>query len=310
MNSPSESSEARIAGPFYLVGPTAVGKTELAVEVAERLGAEIVGCDAFQVYKGLAQLTAKPAPELLKRVPHHLVGEIPLSQPFDVGQYRQLALERIAAIEGRGKRALIVGGTGLYLRALTRGLADVPSADPDLRQQLEEIPLQKLQERLKLLDPVGYGQIDLQNPRRVIRALEVSLLTGRPFSSFQEEWREIPEDLRGVLLERDREELYGRINLRVEQMFQSGALEEVAQIEEIGSTAAQTLGLREARAILKGEMSLSECIASIQNATRRYAKRQMTWFRRETWLAKVNLSAIPSPLEQAEAVWMALTAHH
>ncbi|MHA3770286.1 tRNA (adenosine(37)-N6)-dimethylallyltransferase MiaA [Verrucomicrobiota bacterium sgz303538] len=310
MNSPSESSEARLTGPFYLVGPTAVGKTELAVEVAERLDAEIVGCDAFQVYDGLAQLTAKPAPELLKRVPHHLVGEIPLSQPFDVGQYRQLALERIAATEARGKQALVVGGTGLYLRAMTRGLADVPPADPELRQQFEGIPLQELQERLRLLDPVGYGQIDLQNPRRVIRALEVSILAGQPFSSFQEEWNEIPGNLRGVSLERDRDELYARINLRVEQMFESGALEEVGKAGEIGSTAAQTLGLRETRAVLQGQMTISECIATIQNATRRYAKRQMTWFRREIWLKKVNLSEIPSPSEQADAVFAALTAPH
>ena len=302
MDSPAEPTQSHAMSALYLVGPTAVGKTELAVRVAERLDAEIVGCDAFQVYKGLSQLTAKPSPELLERVPHHLIGEIPLSQPFDVAQYRQLALDCIADIESRGKRALVVGGTGLYLRAVTRGLADVPPANPHLRKELEISGLPQLQERLRLLDPVGYAQIDVQNPRRVIRAVEVSILTGKPFSSFREEWNEIPGNLRGVLLERDRDELYARIDLRVEQMFESGALEEVARAEEIGPTAAQTLGLRETQAVLRGEMSLSECITAIQHASRKYAKRQMTWYRRETWLQKVDLSAMPDLPDQTNAV--------
>lgn len=274
---------------FYLAGPTAVGKTDLAVALAERLGAEIVGCDAFQVYEGLPLLTAKPEPEALARVPHHLIGEIPLTRSFDVAQYRTLALERLQGIHRRGKGALVVGGTGMYLRALTRGLADLPPVNPQLREKLDSKPPEELLEELRRLDPVAFGQIDLKNPRRVVRAVEVCLLTGRPFSSFQGQWETPPENLRGILLERDKTVLYERINRRVEWMFRSGLLEEVASAGEIGPTAAQTLGLREVQGVLAGEVGQEEAIRSIQQATRHYAKRQATWFRREAWLTRLDL---------------------
>ena len=254
------------------------------------LDAEIVGCDAFQIYQGLPLLTAKPEPEALARIPHHLIGEIPLTQNFDVGQYRMLALERIESIHKRGKTALVVGGTGLYLRALTRGLADLPAANPQLRAELELKSLEELHEELQRLDPVAFGQIDLKNRRRVERAVEVCRLTGRPFSSFQEHWPTLPEGVRGVLLERERTELVSRINRRVEWMFESGVLNEVAEAGPLSSTAGQTLGLREVQAVLRRELAQEEAIRSIQQATRQYAKRRGTWFRRETWLTPVNLT--------------------
>ncbi len=274
---------------LVIAGPTGVGKSELAVEVAERCGGEIVGADAFQVYAGLALLTAKPSPALRARVPHHLIGEIPLTEPFSVAQYLALATERLAEIRARGRRPVIVGGTGLYVRALLRGLAELPPSDPALRAELELSSAESLAARLRELDPEAARWIDWQNPRRVVRALEVCLLSGRPFSSFREEWAGTPGQTLGVILTRPREELYARIDKRVEAMFREGVLEEVRHAGEIGPTASQALGFTEIQAHLRGELSARECIGAIQQATRRYAKRQGTWFRKEAGLVTLNL---------------------
>jgi len=279
---------------FIVAGPTAVGKSDIAVAVAERCDGEIVSADAFQIYRGLDILTAKPSCELRARVPHHLLGEIPLTQSFDVAQYLTLARERIAEILARGHIPIIVGGTGMYLRALMRGLADLPSADTRLRAELEARPLAELQRQLAKLDSEGATRIDLQNPRRVIRALEVCLLTGRPFSSFREQWTAESASCRGVVLTLDRDTLHARIERRTAAMFAAGVTEEVAQCGELGLTAGQVLGLREVRAHMRGEMSRAECIAAVAQATRQYAKRQMTWFSREQALEMIGLSSLPT----------------
>lgn len=284
------------AAAFYLFGPTAVGKSGLAVEIAERCGGEIVGADAFQIYAGLDLLTAKPEPELRARVPHHLIGEVPLSQTYDVAQYLAAAHERIMEIRSRGKPVIVVGGTGLYIRALTRGLALVPPADLALRAQLTAEPLVDLQRRLRELDPACAAVIDLQNPRRVIRALEVCLLTGAPFSSLRTQWDAGSSSLAGVCATRERTDLYGRIDARTEAMFADGVVEEVRAAGEIGPTAGQAIGLREIRAWMAGEMTRAECIGAIQQATRQYAKRQLTWLRRETAFEVIDLSQ-PSSTE-------------
>jgi tRNA dimethylallyltransferase len=278
---------------FIIAGPTAVGKSDVAVEVAERCEGEIIGADAFQIYHGLDILTAKPSSDLWARIPHHLIGEIPLTRSFDVAQYLTLARERIAEVRGRGRVPIVVGGTGMYLRALMRGLADLPPADAPLRAKLESQPLEELQSRLTELDPTGIDQIDLKNPRRVVRALEVCLLTGRPFSSFREQWTSSTSTISGVVLTIDRETLHHRIEARTAAMFKAGVTEEVAHCGEVGPTASQVLGLREIRAYLRGETDRGECIAAITQATRQYAKRQMTWFRRETDLACIDLLSTP-----------------
>jgi tRNA dimethylallyltransferase len=277
---------------FILLGPTAVGKSELAVELAERCEGEIVGADAFQVYQGLELLTAKPDAALLARVSHHLIGEVPLSERWDVAQWLAAARQRITTIHERGRVAIIVGGTGLYVRALTRGLAELPAASAKLRAELAATPLADLARRLAVLDPQCAGQIDVRNPRRVVRALEVCLLTGGPYSQHLEQWEKPVLGWRGVILTRDRKELYQRIDRRTEAMFAQGVIEEVRALGEVGPTASQTLGLREIRAHLDGRMSREECVAAIQQATRRYAKRQLTWFRRETAFRTVNLSHV------------------
>ena len=289
--------------PFFIIaGPTGVGKSDIAVSVAERCGGEIVGADAFQIYRGLGILTAQPSAELRARAPHQLVCEIPLTQSFDVAQYLQAARQRIEEIRARGRVPIVTGGTGLYLRALTRGLADLPGADAKMRAELEAEPLADLQRRLAALDPIGATQIDLQNPRRVIRALEVCILTGRPFSSFREQWSAAPHGITGIALTLDRETLNARIGRRTEAMFSAGVIGEVRAAGDAGPTASQTLGFREIRALLAGQLGQAECIAAIQHATRRYAKRQMTWFRRETALDPVDLTGVSDPAGLAESL--------
>jgi tRNA dimethylallyltransferase len=283
---------------LFIVGPTGAGKSEIAVEVALRCDAEIVGADAFQVYEGLGVLTARPGEELMTRVRHHLIGEIPIGEKFDVGRYREMVLERVREIEGRGKRALVVGGTGLYVRALTHGLSDLPKEDAAIRNTLEGLTLEELQGRYAALDPLGMERIDRQNRRRLTRAIEVTLLAGKPFSSLREDWsgsgmERRDEVMRGVVLERDREELYERIDARVRRMFESGVMEEVNRAEA-GATAEQAIGYAEIKRLLGGEMSAEECVEAIQQRTRQYAKRQLTWLRRENIFFTINLTQTPN----------------
>lgn len=273
---------------FFLLGPTAVGKSDLAVELAERVGGEIVGADAFQVYAGLDILSAKPDAALLARVPHHLIGEVPLSETYDVATYREAALARIADIAARGAVPIICGGAGLYIRALTQGFSDdLPMADGALRAQLESESLAALVERLRGLDPAA--TVDEKNRRRVVRALEVCILTGKPFSGFLKEWNAAPS-VRGVILSRPREQMISRIEQRTEAMFAAGVVEEVRATTQVGPTAVQMLGLRDIRSHIAGDLPLAACKAAIAIATRQYAKRQATWFRRERGFLWMDLS--------------------
>lgn len=249
-----------------------------------------MGADAFQIYRGLDLLTAKPAASLTGRVPHHLIGEVDPARAFDVAQYLELATARIAEIRSSGKPIIVCGGTGLYIRALIRGLSELPSADEELRATLNQVPLPELQERLRRLDPVAAASIDLQNPRRVIRAVEVCELTGQPFSSFRQEWQTPPSGVCGVFFTRDREDLNNRIDSRTLAMFADGVIEEVSTAEPLGSTACQAIGYREIVEMLAGRLKRKEAVAAIQQATRHYAKRQLTWFRREPSLEAINLS--------------------
>ncbi len=281
---------------FFIVGPTAVGKSEIAAEVARRTGAEVLSADAFQIYRGLGLLTAKPDPATLAKAPHHLIGTVPLGEEMNAEKFRAAA-ENILS---RGKPIVVVGGTGLYVKALTHGIAKLPAANPELRARLERTTNEELFRSFKALDPVGAGKIDAQNRRRLIRAIEVCLITRKPFSAHHTEWNE-SAPANGVLLERDRAELYARINQRVEEMFAAGVVDEVRVAKNIGPTAEKTLGLREIQALIAGEISRAECIAKIQQATRRYAKRQLTWFRRQTNFPSLNLSA-HDPAEAAELI--------
>jgi tRNA dimethylallyltransferase len=303
---------------FFIVGPTATGKSELAADVAREIGAEIVSADAFQIYRGLNLLTAKPDDSTLVQAPHYLIGTVPLIEEMNAEKYRRAAMRAIEEINSRGNLAIVVGGSGLYIKALTHGLAPLPDSNSKLRARLNAMSLGDLCSQLAELDPETSQKIDLKNRRRVVRALEISLLTRRPASEAlagrglsaealakaDDTGRPAsPIPATGVFVFRDREELYERINQRVENMFECGVIEEVRTAGIMSTTASQMIGLREIRELLAGEKSLQQCIAHIQQATRRYAKRQLTWFRRQSNFLPLNLSF----LTHNEAVkWISL----
>lgn len=282
---------------FFIVGPTATGKSELAADVACESGAEIVSADAFQIYRGLDLLTAKPDDSILAKAAHHLIGTMALSEEMNAEKYRRAASRAVEEINSRGNLAMVVGGSGLYIRALTHGLASLPDVDPKLREQLRAMIIDQLRVRLAELDRETARKIDVNNRRRLVRALEICLLTGRPASEVVAGGGDSgrlgsPTPATGVFVYRDREELYARINERVEAMFEQGVIEEVRATGATGATASQMIGLREIRELLDGKISLSQCIAEMQQATRRYAKRQLTWFRRQTNFLPLNLSLL------------------
>jgi tRNA dimethylallyltransferase len=318
---------------FFIVGPTATGKSELGADVAHELNAEIVSADAFQIYCGLDLLTAKPDASTLAKAPHHLIGTTPLSEEMNAEKYRCAATHAVDDINSRGKSAIVVGGSGLYIKALTYGLAPLPASDPKLREKLNAMSLEELRSRLVELDPETARKIDVKNRRRIVRALEICLLTAKPASEVVAGVGDSGQPATGVFVFRDREELYERINRRVEAMFEKGVIEEVRAVGATSATASQMIGLREIRELLEGKMSpdpakpgssfrleggsghevqtegvgrsswfsepaalwaqsgsLSQCIAQIQQATRRYAKRQLTWFRHQSNFESLNLS--------------------
>ena len=289
---------------FFIVGPTATGKSELAADVAHEIGAEIVSADAFQIYRGLDLLTAKPESPTLAKAPHHLIGTVPLTEEMNAEKYRRTAMRAIEEINLRDNLAIVVGGSGLYIKALTHGLAPLPESDPELREKLNAMSLDDLRSQLVEVDPETARKIDLKNRRRVVRALEICSLTGKPVSAQRLcEGASHSEAATGVFVFRDRNELYERINQRVEMMFERGVIEEVRTAGEISQTASQMIGLREIRGLLDGKKSLPQCIAEIQQTTRRYAKRQLTWFRRQSNFLPLNLTFL---IHNEAAKWISL----
>ncbi len=280
--------------PFFITGPTASGKSGIAVALAELAGGEVVNADAFQLYKGLDILTAKPSASECRRVPHHLFGVLEPGEACDAQKYREMAAPVIAGIVSRGRLPIIVGGSGLYIKALSHGLAGLPAGDEALRERLRALPLDEKVRQLLELDPEAPGNVPLSNPRYVERALEICLLTGRPQSALRRTFEDTRPEGVGVVLTWERDALHERINRRVLDMVREGALAEVAALH--GDTGvARAIGVRELRAHLAGECSLGEAVAAMQQATRQYAKRQGTWFRRETWLQTVCLDASTTP---------------
>jgi tRNA dimethylallyltransferase len=299
---------------FFVVGPTATGKSELAADLAHDVDAEIVNVDAFQIYRGLDLLTAKPDQATRAKAPHHLIGTMSIREEMNAEKFRRLALATLDEIHSRKKVAIVVGGSGLYIKALTHGLSDLPEADPSLRTQLDRLTLDQLRARLVDLDPKTVDKIDIKNRRRLVRALEICLMTGRPASAQRTKWKAVGAAVAsgtgkrvqdatrsapkafgastGVLVFRDRDELYQRINQRVKAMFQNGVIEEVRAAGAMSETASKMIGLREIGELLDGRMSILQCVAQIQQASRRYAKRQLTWFRRQTNFEPLNLSLL------------------
>lgn len=273
---------------WFLSGATAVGKTETGLHLAEKLGAEIISLDSMTIYRGMDIGTAKPTSEQQARVPHHLIDVVDPDEEYSIDCYLRAAHDKIAEIKGRGREVLFVGGTPLYLKALLRGLTSGPPADWEMREQIEaevaEIGNQALHERLERLDPVAASQIHPNDTRRLIRAVEVFRATGQPISHHQLQFEQenSAEDCRVFVLQRPRDEQYERINQRVDSMFDEGLLDEVrgllASGKRLGRTASQAVGYREAIEHLEGG-DLSDMKTAIKTRTRRFAKRQGTWFR-------------------------------
>ena len=300
--------------PLFIAGPTAVGKSDLALLLAERLGGEIISVDSMQVYRGLDIGTAKPSPAERQRVPHHLLDVIPLDEPFDAARFVALASEAVREIHSRGHTPIFCGGTGLYFNAYLDGLGEAPPSDPRLRTELENTPLPSLLDELAARDPTTWERIDRQNPRRVIRAIEVIRLTGKPFSSQRAAWPEeatpnqSPGTARFYILSRQPDDLHTRIELRVDQMFARGLVAETENLLRHGLAgnriALQAIGYRQVVEHLRGERGLSETIALVKTRTRQFAKRQMTWFRRRlpgAWIEAVageTPQAIASRVEE------------
>jgi tRNA dimethylallyltransferase len=288
---------------LVLAGPTAVGKSAVALALAQRLGGEIVSVDSMQVYRGLDIGTAKPSAQDRARVPHHLLDVAGVSDPFDAARFARLAGEAVAGIRARGRVPILCGGTGLYYRAFFEGLGQAPPGDAALRAALASTPLPDLLRELAERDPVTYGSIDRQNPRRVIRAIEVIRLTGKPFSEQRASWNRGPQGGgSGCLffgLERAAGDLRRRIDGRVQEMFRRGLVAETAQLLQQGlgqnPTAMQALGYRQAAEYLAGKRSLEETVELVKIRTRQFAKRQMTWFRRQMRLRWVRVEGEPGP---------------
>ncbi len=279
-----------------MTGPTGVGKSVFAVELAHRLDGEIVGADAYQVYAGLRILTAQP--DLAGKVPHHLIGFLPPTESFDAAAFFALATEKIAEIRGRGRRPIVVGGTGLYLKALTHGLDAPAPGDPAFREEIQDLPLEELVRRLDEADPEARLVVDLQNPRRVQRALEIVHATGRPLAESRRAWNTPGNpDFCGLLLTRERPELDDRIAINVDRMFAEGVVHEVGSLGTVGPTAERAIGFREIRAMLDGRLTESACREAILLATRQYAKRQLTWFRNQFNFTTIDLTGQSSPNE-------------
>jgi tRNA dimethylallyltransferase len=267
---------------LVLAGPNAVGKTELAIKVALALGTEIVGCDAYQIYHGLEILTGQPSRSNLATVRHHLVGSLPLTDVCNAHKYAAFAREIISDLNRQGIVPLVVGGTGFYLQALEGALPELPPADPTLRRELDRISTPDLLRDLEAHDRLTSARIDRFNRRRIVRALEVCLLSGKPFSdSLDTKPTDPPTG--AVLLVRARSELHERISRRVDDMFARGVVDEVAAVEMIGSTASHAIGFKLIRSLLAGTVDEKACKEGIKNQSRNYAKRQMTWFNRKPY---------------------------
>jgi tRNA dimethylallyltransferase len=266
----------------------------------------------MQVYRGMDIGTAKSTPAERALVPHHLIDVCEVSDAFDAKRFVDLATKAIAGIHGRGRVALVVGGTGLYVRALRRGLFEGPSRNDELRGRLEKMSATQLFEELQRVDPQTAAHIDRHNPRRLVRALEVFHGTGKPIGELQKEWTkgEIPRQARddslGICLTRERDDLHARIERRIDAQIAAGWVEEVQRLLARGleknATAMQAAGYRELVAHVRGDLSLAAAVALIKTRTRQLARRQLTWFRREPQLDWIEIGRDESPSDTAKRV--------
>lgn len=283
---------------IVLVGPTGVGKTELSLSIAEKYNSSIISADSRQFYRGLEIGTAAPTKEQLQRVKHHLVGHLNITDYYSASEFEREALDIIKQEYESQDVVIASGGSMMYIDALCNGIDDVPTIDEQLRKDLfqlfEEQGLSPIQQQLKILDPQFYEEVDLKNHKRVIHALEVCLMTGKPYSSFRTKSKKPrPFEITKIGLMRNREELYERINKRVDEMMRQGLLDEAKQFyPQRHLNSLNTVGYKELFKYLSSEWTLDFAIEKIKQNTRIYSRKQMTWFKRDKDINWINLSEV------------------
>lgn len=295
---------------WFLTGATASGKTEISMELARMLNAEIISLDSMAIYREMDIGTAKPKQSLRDAIPHHLIDIINPIETFSVSQYRVRALEIMEEIRSRDHAVLFVGGTALYLKALLRGMFEGPPANWEFRKEIEEelaeMGTDFLHQRLAMIDPISAHLLHPNDHRRIIRAIEVYRLTGKPISHWQMQFDEAraPDQCRVFSLRHPRPILHERIEQRVATMFESGLIEEVKRLldkwKELSHTAAQAVGYQETIAYLRGELSLTEAVEKTKVRTRKFARHQETWFRALTECRLIDLPESYQPQQIAE----------
>lgn len=281
---------------ILLLGPTGVGKTDLCLEVAKYFQTQIISADSRQVYKDLPIGTASPTSEQLETIKHHLVGMLHVSDYYSASEFEQEALQIIETIHQTNEVAIVTGGSMMYIDAIWKGLDNIPTIDEELRQEVwmifEKEGLESIQKRLKLLDPDFYNQVDLKNHKRVIHALEVCLMTGKPYSALRTNIaKQRPFKIIKIGLMREREELYNRINQRVDEMIRIGLIDEAKQFQSLKHlNSLNTVGYKEIFSYLNGDWTLDFAIDKMKQNTRIYSRKQMTWFKRDKEINWINLS--------------------
>ncbi|QIH36306.1 tRNA (adenosine(37)-N6)-dimethylallyltransferase MiaA [Sphingobacterium sp. DR205] len=269
-----------------IVGPTAVGKTAMAISLAQYFKTEIISADSRQFYREMSIGTAKPDAKELAAAPHHFINSHSISQDYSAGDFEREALLRLNELFRQHDVVIMVGGSGLFVRALCEGLDDLPKAGEEVRERLNnemaQLGIEKMKERLNAIDPVYYQVADVDNPQRVVRALEVFEATGKPMSFYhKKDVDKRPFDILTIGLNMERSQLYARINLRVDRMMETGLLEEVKSLIPFRSKPALlTVGYAELFDYLDGNISLGDAVDKIKQNSRRYAKRQITWFKK------------------------------
>jgi tRNA dimethylallyltransferase len=273
----------------FIVGPTAVGKSAVALKLAKKINAEILSCDSMQVYKGMDILTSKPSRSARGRIKHHLIDILPVTKEYNVARYRNEALKIIRNIHGRGKVPLFVGGSGLYMSILIDGLFQIKAKDARVREKLyaqaQNLGSHYLHKKLTRIDPQSASGIHPNDTRRIVRALEVYLVSGNTLSELKKRRKGLDDDykLKLFCLNEDRDRLYAKIDKRVDKMFRQGALNEARRLirKKMSRTANLAIGLKEIRGYLDGAYDLDEAKRLLKRNTRLYAKRQLTWFRKD-----------------------------
>ena len=301
-----------------IAGPTASGKTALAVELAKKLGGEVVSCDSMQIYKGMDIGTAKPTAEEMQGIPHHMLDVAEPYEDFSVSRYCEMADPIVEDILSRGKTAIIAGGTGLYMDALIRGNSFAPFPSTGMREKLEaQADRDGMEAMLALLasiDPESAARLHLKDRKRIIRALEVYYETGQTITSHNLKTQQIPPKYNAfwfALEDENRQDLYNRIDSRVEKMLSAGLIDEIKSLLSSGipekCTAMQAIGYKEFIAYLNGNATLEEAVTSVQQASRHYAKRQLTWFRRNPAICWLRRKSGEKTEQILEAALQALT---